>query len=35
VPAKSEDNIECYKFRRPELIDKLKETELDEQFART
>ena len=35
MPASSDDNIDCYKFRRPELLDKLKETELDEQFART
>ena len=35
MPASSDDNIDCYKFKRPELIDKLKETELDEQFAGT
>ena len=35
MPTSADDNIDCYKFRRPELLDKLKEVELDEQFART
>jgi hypothetical protein len=35
MPPSADDNIDCYKFRRPELLDKLKEVELDEQFART
>ena len=35
VPARSEDNIECYKFKRPELLDSLKEKEFDEQHVGT
>jgi len=35
VPARSEDNMECYKFKRPELLDTLKEKDFDEQHAGT